>query len=84
MKTLFCFIDESVMTPDFFELEGNYSHLNGVFINGDHSELWDELTQILNTPYEWGHDCEPFPQEIKILKEPTKDWDHFVVCGFIN
>lgn len=85
MKTLFCYIDNEKLTPDFFELEGDYSHLHDVFINSNNEELWDELTKIINSVYSWGlEDIETIDQEIILLKEPTKDWDHFVVCGFIN
>jgi hypothetical protein len=62
--------------PVFFELEGDYSDLNGVYINstGSHDKL-DKLNEVLFD--EDGN----FLQ--KKLTEPTKDWTWFAMVGFI-
>lgn len=92
MKTLFLYL-EIPERSFFFELEGDYSHLNGTFINGtdDHAK-WDELTALVHrTPEEIEafkaanptvKDNDKIYLKVTPLNQPTKDWDHFVECGF--
>ena len=75
-KTLFLF----EMIPDesfFFELEGDHSHLNGAYINSNGcSEVdSDELNDIVFD--------EQGGIRVVQLTEPSKDWTHFVKCGFL-
>lgn len=61
----------------FFELEGDYRHLDQVFINsGDNLSKEDELFKllILEETGEFLH---------RWKSAPTKDWDFFISCGFI-
>jgi hypothetical protein len=77
-KTLFLF-DTFDSESFFFELFGNYSHLHGVYLNGDATESQtDELNDLLYVP-ETGED----KKGIVKLQQPTRDWTHFVKCGFI-
>lgn len=98
-KTLFL-CEEIPEETFFFELEGDYSHLNGVYINADHpkgvtqkkwEKLQDELSKLI---YRTSEEVEAFRKEnlvdeakvwkkISKINAPTKDWDHFVKCGFI-
>jgi hypothetical protein len=83
MKTLFLLELHGKAPSLFFELEGDYSYLNEVEINGYESteEQQNELMGLL-----YGNDSDPFPNFyyiITTLKKPTKDWDHFVKVGVI-
>lgn len=100
MKTQFCYLEigGDGLEPKFFTKEGDYSRLDGVFINSygeDNEHLQDELGRILYgdtftlVPPEFDDDDdyeeeekEPVNYIVEFTKEPTKDWDHFVVCGF--
>jgi len=93
-KTLFLF-QEAYFVPKFFELEGDYSHLHRTYINGCHPDedklalddpklvqlqeeyagLCDELNELVYT--------EDGKLKVTFLDKPTKDWDHYVECGFI-
>jgi len=77
IKTLFLYEDTANGTF-FFELEGDYSHLNNVYINDTTStdEQQAELTELLLT------DREPY-FKLPTLEAPTRDWAHFVRCGFL-
>jgi len=77
MKTLFLY-ETTSMLGKFFELEGNYSHLNKVLVNPYKYEQKkiDELSNIIfddNGNY-----------KVTFLDKPTKDWDHFVQTGFLE
>lgn len=66
-KTLFLILDASEVY--FFEKEGNYTHLNGVFTEYTEDEiLCNELINIIKSI------------ELPLLT-PTKDWTYFVKCG---
>lgn len=93
-KTLFLFQADSFQ-PQWFELEGDYSHLHKVYINGCHPDedkldaddpklvqlkeeyknLADELDQLVYDP-DGGY-------KVTFIDKPTKDWDHFVECGYL-
>lgn len=79
MKTLCLF--QHVRYPDisfFFELDGDRRDLNGLYINST-----DDLDILQDTVYEKDPDAEGKYGEyqVKELKEPTKDWDFFIMCG---
>lgn len=69
MKTLFLY-DGCQEKSYFFEKDGDYRHLDGVYVNGEREELWDELLSLI-----------PENEDLH-LKAPTKDWDYFVRIGF--
>lgn len=71
MKTLVLYFTEEYACI-FFEVEGNYSHLDNTFINSSNENEWDKLLSII-----------PEDQD-KWLDEPTKDWDFFITAGFVN
>lgn len=74
-KTLFLY-QEDFFKPQWFELPGNYSHLNGTYINSaDDLDKVDELNELVFDK-EGKH-------KITFLSGPTKDWTYFVECGFI-
>ena len=76
MKTLFLFDQCGEEEPKFFELEGDFSHLNQVYVNSlDKQSEQEELTNILYT--EAGHIRQ------KLFLQPTRDWDFFVLVGFL-
>ena len=79
MKTLFLFDQCGCETPFFFEKEGDYSHLNGAYINSvdTSNEHCNELQTLL-----YDNDGELL-HSIELLDKPTKDWDFFVIVGFI-
>jgi len=82
VKTLFLF---EVLPEEsfFFELEGDYSRLQGILINSDPEDgfdpkLYEKLSQELN---EIVYDANG-RYKVTQIDKPTKDWDHFVKCGF--
>ena len=77
IKTLFLY-EDTADSSCFFELEGDYSHLNNVYINGTDSTdaQQAELTELLLK------DEKPYFKLPK-LDAPTRDWAHFVKCGFL-
>lgn len=94
MKTLFLF-QEIPERSFFFQLEGDYSHLHGAFINGTGTskEAADELLALV---YRTASETDAFKAanpkvkdndkiylKVQILQAPTKDWDHFVECGMM-
>lgn len=58
----------------FFELEGDYSHLNKKYVNSD---PWSETKELNDLVYD-----EKGNYKVETLEQPTKDWDVFVRCGF--
>ena len=65
----------------FLELKGDYRHLAGVNII-DAGSLSDELFELI---YE--ESCKPVPLKrlkIKPLERPTKDWDFFIRCYWVE
>lgn len=89
-RTLFLFhevngdLDDGVF---FFELEGDYSRFDGIFINtsspkrdkksiAKHNALTGDLVQLVY------QDAPPY-YKITKLKAPTRDWRWFVSCGNI-
>lgn len=70
-RTLFLFEnhDESF----FFELEGNFKHLNNTYIGEDQSMNEYELERIIY-----------IDKNFKKIEEPTKNWTYFVKCGDIS
>lgn len=82
MKTLFHNISDDIEHIFFFELEGDYSHLDQTIINSSNdTKKWAELNSIL-----YGENMEDNTEwEYKItrLDKPTKDWDFFVTVGFL-
>jgi len=84
-KTLFLY-ENGHESAFFFELEGNYSRLNDVYINGcpfegqdenEYEKLCDGLNNLVSLP------DEPYWKVTK-LDTPTKDWTYFVKCGFLD
>jgi hypothetical protein len=71
-KTLFMVMSEDhPLSPFFFEKEGNYEHLNRIYLRySRNGALCKELEDIL----------ESLP-ETSVMYEPTKDWTYFVQCG---
>jgi len=80
-------------TVKFFEIEGDYRHLDGVIIGacapGTAKLDWDSLEcEQLQAAYEKLGDelvkllCLEDGTGRPRLKEPTKDWDYFIQCGF--
>jgi hypothetical protein len=76
MKTLVAYNDFENMAR-FFELEGDYSRLDDTIINDVLSpeNLKEELYSLI-------YDDNGNEKKIEWLKQPTKDWDFFVSCGF--
>lgn len=81
-KTLFLFQED--FTPNFFELGGDYSHLDKTYINSDppdgvsqeeYDKRCDELNELVYT--------ENGKYKVIFIDKPTKDWDHYVECGLI-
>lgn len=82
MKTVFIYDDQSATEPiKFFVAEGDYSHLNKVYINAsDNQYKVDELNSILFDDT-WNY-------KVNLLKEfPVHDFnpniDKVIVVGFI-
>lgn len=61
----------------FFEVEGDHRDLDGIIINCTSQDEADQAQKLLDLCY--GPAGEFLP---KWTKEPTKDWDFFVSCGF--
>lgn len=80
VKTLFHFCYFGDGSDFFFEKEGDYSHLDGVYITCDcNPDLIQELQNLVfepNDPYGYY----PIVDKLYI---PTKDWTFYVKCGFI-
>lgn len=86
-KTLFLF-EEKPEECYFFELEGDHSRFDEVYINGvgpkekvarkKHEALSKELYALL-----YDDKGNARITEEKKLRAPSKDWTHFVKCGFI-
>ena len=93
-KTLFLYqsFDNS---PLFFELEGDYSHLHKVYINGchpDEDKLDADDPKLVQLKEEYKNLADELDQlaytsdgklKITFIDKPTKDWDHFVECGYL-
>jgi len=84
-KTLFLF-KADYFKPEWFELEGDYSHLNKVYLNAvrpedadpaDWKRKQEELSNLL-----YGADAYE-KLKVTFIAQPTKDWDYFVECGFL-
>jgi len=74
-KTLFIW-QEDFFKVEFFELEGDHSRFNEVYINSsENEELTTELHDLVYTA--------DGKRKIEMLPGPTKDWTHFAVCGFV-
>ena len=77
MKTLVLYNDMWSNRPQFFLIDGDYSHLDGVYINSDSDkEKIKELTNILFTEGEG--------VKVNLFDKPTKDWDIFIQVGYIS
>jgi hypothetical protein len=83
VKTLFLY--EAELGSKFFELDGDYSHLHEVFINGvppkddmDDEEFYALIDELSALVYDKDNEHKFKPME---LAEPTRDWTHFVKCG---
>jgi len=80
MKTLVMFEMFGEGETFFFELEGDYSRLNGVLLNSYTdddavAELHQELFEIVFS--------DSGEVLVEKLDKPTKDWDVFVTWGLI-
>ena len=92
-KTLFLF-QEEFFKPKWFELAGDYSHLDKVYINGCHPEedyLDADDPKLVQVQEEYAGSCEELSDimydkdgkhKVTFIDKPTKDWDYFVECGF--
>lgn len=80
MKTLILWqeIPPNELKPKFLEVEGDYSRWNGVYINeADADEqLTEELTKFI-------YDSNG-REQVQFQNVPSRDWDIFVHCGFLN
>lgn len=78
MKTCFCFNDTSDLRVFFFTLEGDYSDLDGTYINlADCDESKQEtLTNLVFN--------EDGTYKVDRLTIPPKEHDYFIQCGFVN
>jgi hypothetical protein len=76
-KTLFMFnqFEDGIK---FFELPGDYSDLNGAFINS--TNITEDQERQLNEILSYDENGE---SKQKMFDEPTKDWTYFVEIGFI-
>lgn len=85
VKTLFLF-EEMPEISTFFELEGDYTRFNDIYINATGPKgkaaqaAYEKLTTELSTLV---YDPETGNKLIPTLDAPTKDWTHFVKCGMI-
>lgn len=72
MKTLLCYNDPYEGAPIYIDLPGDFTKFRGLYIgtSGNDPDLEQELLSILDKRSNYPH-----------LKEPTKDWTHFVNCG---
>jgi len=87
MKTLFLMEENCLDSPGtlFFELEGDYSHLDAVstnnythfFYNGSREEYQIAQNELLRILYGKGADIK-YKLIVDVLEYPTKDWDYFV------
>lgn len=86
MKTLMLWQCEVLsgdeMAPKFLELEGDFSCYDNVYINADsktiaEQDLQDELCSYIFTKEG------KYKPGLTFLREPTKDWDIFIHCGFL-
>lgn len=76
MKTLILFTINN-HEPCFFELKGDYSRFNGIYINNDtHLKLENELNSIIFDEITGSF-------KLDLLEKPTRDWNYFVKCGFL-
>jgi hypothetical protein len=78
MQKTLCLYDTNSSLARLFELEGGYSHLDGVFINDIDSnrDLVKELTSLL-------FDDEG-DYKVNFIKIPTKDWTNFIHIGMMD
>ncbi len=92
MKTLILFEDEN--GAHFFEEEGDLTDLNDVYINTlvpeergltqeQYEALQARLSGIIYTEGDDEKEIEEGDFSLDELEGPTKDWDHFIKCGFI-
>jgi hypothetical protein len=75
IKTLFLF-NSPYERPFFFEKEGDFSHLEGTYLQSTENE--DKQTELNNLMYD--QTCD---QIFEKLDKPTKDWTYFVVVGML-
>lgn len=74
-KTLFFFDNFGESDNFFFELEGDYAHLDKTYINcTDDEEKIDELNSLV---YD-----DQWKEKVTKLGEPTRDWTYYVRVGF--
>lgn len=83
MKTLFLFqnTEDESLAPKFFELEGDYSRFNGIYINQFTNKqtvetLQQELADLIYNEHGY--------YKVKFENEPSRDWSIFVHCGFLD
>lgn len=64
---------ESIEKVLLFKVDKDLSHLNGIYIGQDGSDIENELNHLIYTN----------DGDLKLteLKEPTKDWTWFIKCG---
>ena len=73
MKTLVLFHD--VDSVYFFEMEGDFSHLNDVFVGSLGNSNEELLSDLL-----WDQDGR---FKHKKMTKPSKDWDFFITVGLV-
>lgn len=80
MKTVFIW-DEMQGEMKFFVVEGDYRHLNNIYINGsDDDNLVDQLNEVID------YDAEGNPKVIMLTEFPVqdvKDGAFVIVAGFL-
>lgn len=83
--TLFLFND-FLDDPWFFQLEGDFSRFNNVIANAtnpaDMNLTVEEFDALCDELEELVYDKEKGTPKVKMMSRPTKDWTHFVYCGF--
>lgn len=78
MKTCFCFNDTEDLRVFFFVLEGDYSDLDGTYINYADSSAIKQDT-LANLVYN-----EDGSYKVDRLIVPPKEYDYFIQCGFTS
>lgn len=76
MKTLMMFDVAYSEKVVFFELIGDFTHLNDVYIEGSSSKKLQE--ELLDLVYD-----EEGVLKLEELEVPTKDWSIFIKCGYL-
>ena len=72
-KTLILFHANN--TSVFFELDGNLSKFDEVYIGSYENDIENQLSALIYDAM--------FSYKNITLNKPTKDWTHFITCGSV-